>query len=148
MIIKKRQESNWKFDSRPQTPWKQGSNELWLGHVINLSLPPWANLGQSHKAHLRFKKSINRGNMSSLNNILEVTISIWWLCYIDLWKISSHFLKLGLAWCSIAPSLRIGIPRNNFNIVTPQSGIKNNFLKHQPSLIFKQFENVLSIVLP
>jgi hypothetical protein len=32
---KKGRESNWEFDSRSQTLWKQGSNEFWLGHVIH-----------------------------------------------------------------------------------------------------------------
>ncbi len=31
---KKGRESNWEFDSRPQIPWKKGSNEVWLEHVI------------------------------------------------------------------------------------------------------------------
>jgi len=32
---KKGWESNWEFDFRPQTFWKQGSNEFWLGRDIH-----------------------------------------------------------------------------------------------------------------
>jgi len=31
---KKKRESNWKFDSRPQIPWKKRSNEVRLGQTI------------------------------------------------------------------------------------------------------------------
>jgi hypothetical protein len=34
-VQKKRWESNWEFDSWPHIPWKQGSNEIWLGRVIH-----------------------------------------------------------------------------------------------------------------
>jgi hypothetical protein len=41
----KKQESNWEFDSQPQTPWKQGSNELSLKHAIHR----WKNLFEGYK---------------------------------------------------------------------------------------------------
>ncbi len=38
-------ESNWEFDSWPQTPWKQGSNEFQLGHVIHY----WKDIFEDYK---------------------------------------------------------------------------------------------------
>jgi hypothetical protein len=52
---KKRCESNWKFDSRPQFPWKHGSNEVQLGRVIHC----WKDLFEHYKIlplHFQQKK--------------------------------------------------------------------------------------------
>jgi len=42
---KKGWESNWKFDSWPQIPWKQGSNEVLLKHVIHF----WKDIYKGYK---------------------------------------------------------------------------------------------------
>ncbi len=42
---KKGQESNWEFDSWPQIPWKQGSNEVQLG----LAMHSWKELFEGYK---------------------------------------------------------------------------------------------------
>jgi ribonucleotide reductase beta subunit family protein with ferritin-like domain len=42
---KKERESNWEFDSWPQTLWKQGSNEFWLGRFIHC----WKDIFEGYK---------------------------------------------------------------------------------------------------
>jgi hypothetical protein len=52
---KKGRKSNWKFDFLPQTLRKQGSNELWLGRVIQC----WKDLFEGYKIlTLHFQKNL------------------------------------------------------------------------------------------
>jgi hypothetical protein len=60
---KKGQESNFQFDSRSQTPWKQGSNEFWLGQAIH----HWKDFFKGYKilpSHFFLKKTWFEKNMN------------------------------------------------------------------------------------
>jgi hypothetical protein len=60
---KKGQKSNWKFDSSPQTPWKQGSTELWLSCAIH----HWKDIFEGYKilpSHLQNRLDLKKIWMS------------------------------------------------------------------------------------
>jgi len=87
---KKRRESNWKFDSWPQIPWKKGLNEIWLGRVIE----SWKDFFEGYKtlpSHYQNKLDLK---MISTSKVLGYQKSQFWdshlgvLRKINIWKLS------------------------------------------------------------
>jgi hypothetical protein len=90
MIKKKGWESNWEFGLQPQIPWKKGSNEVWLGHVVQI----WKDLFKGYKilpSHYQNRPDLK---MISTSKIMGYQKSQFWdshlgvLRKIDIWKLS------------------------------------------------------------
>ncbi len=87
--FKKKVKSNWKFDSRPQIPLEQGSNDIWLECAIH-NWKDHFSLACSQKHW--FEENMNVKNFETIKvSILGLPlVNPWKKCHLDVTPIENH----------------------------------------------------------